>query len=434
MLDILVVDDEAAVRISIGKALAEAGHQVTEAEDGPKALSLILSRVFDVVVFDIRLPGVDGLTLFRRLHMESPGTAVVLMTAHARVRDAVEALRGGALDYVVKPFDPGEFAAKVIGPIAERHALRDQFEQARAQLTARDVGTELVGCSPFAARIRAEIDSAAQSHAPLLIRGERGTGKRLVARLVHDRGARRSRPYVAVSCASLPPDTMEGDLFGYAPGGFAGAPGAEQGYFKAAQGGTLVLADIGAMPTTCQARVATALRDEAVVPLGMYSPVPIDVRVIATSHENLEARVADGDFREDLLCKLNVLDVYLVPLRERPADLLLLFEYFSRRITRSIPPKIAPRAWDALCAYRFPGNVDEMQDAIKHALARARGSIIDIEHLPAAVVSSSLRPVVEAPRRSSGTRPKAVSLRPTSGEQVRTSPGQADPPSRRRSH
>jgi two-component system response regulator PilR (NtrC family) len=200
---------------------------------------------------------------------------------------------------------------------------------------------------------------------------------------------------------------MEGDLFGYAPGGFAGAPGAEQGYFKAAEGGTLLLADIGAMPPTCQARVATALRDEAVVPLGSYSPSPIDVRFIATSDEDLEARVAGRGFREDLLCKLNVLGIYLVPLRQRRADLPLMFEYFSRRIAQSTPPKISPRAWDAICAYPFPGNVDEIQDAIKHALARARGSVIDIEHLPTAIVSARPRPGGGPARTSSGTRLKA---------------------------
>src|SRR5580692_6722595 len=187
MLDVLIVDDEEPVRLSVASALKDAGHRVTEAEDGAEALSQITSRVFDVAVFDIRLPKLDGLTLFRRLHVESPGTVVVLMTAHARVRDAVDALRGGAHDYVIKPFDPVDFVARVIGPIDERHALRDQFERARAQLSARDVGTELVGCSPFTARLRTEIDSAAQSVAPLFVRGERGTGKRLVARLVHDR-------------------------------------------------------------------------------------------------------------------------------------------------------------------------------------------------------------------------------------------------------
>jgi DNA-binding NtrC family response regulator len=424
MLDILIVDDEPAVRLSVGKALTDAGHQVTEAEDGAEALELILSRVFDVAVFDVRLPSVDGLTLFRRLHLEAPGTVVILMTAFAHVPDAVDALRGGAHDYVVKPFDPDDFAARVIGPVAERHALRQQFERARARLSARDMGAELVGSSPFAARLRAEIDPAAQSRAPLLIRGERGTGKRLVARLVHDRGPRRSLPYVGVSCAALARDTMEGDLFGYAAGGFVGAPGADQGYFKAAQGGTLVLADIGAMPMTCQARVATALRDEAVVPLGSYAPSPVDVRVIATSEEDLEARVAAGEFREDLLCKLKVLEIHVVPLRDRNVDLPLLFEYFSRRLAQGTAPRIAPPAWEVLCSYPFPGNVDELEGAVKHALALARGNVIDVEHLPAAMIPAGARHP-----SPSGTRMK-VDAPSADAPRSRPTP-QAAPPSRR---
>jgi two-component system response regulator HydG len=425
MLDILVVDDEPAVRLSVAKALVDAGHRVTEAEDGEGALAQVLSHVFDVAVFDIRLPKVDGLTLFRRLRLESPGTVVILMTAHARVRDAVEALRGGAHDYVTKPFDPEDFAERVIGPIAERHALRDQFERARAQLTARDVGGEIVGCSPFAARIRTAIDSAAQSPAPLLVRGERGTGKRLVARLVHDRSPRRTRPYLAVSCASLPKDAIEGALFGHAPGNGGGTPGGDQGCFGAAQGGTLLLDEIGAMPPTCQARLATTLRDQAVIPVGSFAPVPVDVRVVATSQDSLEARVAGGLFREDLLSKLRVLDIYLAPVRERMADLPLLFEYFSRRIARGIPPKIAPRAWEMFCAYSFPGNVDEIQDIVRHILARARGAVIDVEHLPPTIAAHSAREGAgegEAVRRPSGTHATAV---PATQEQA--APGRRRP-------
>ncbi len=388
MLEILVVDDEPTVRECVARGMVEAGHGVTVAEDGEEAMAYIVARVFDVAILDIRLPKVDGLSLFHRLHRDSPSTFVILMTAFAQVRDAVEALRAGAHDYVTKPFDPAELAQRVIGPIAERHALRGEFERARSQLTARGMGAELVGSTPFAARVRIEVDAAAQSTAPLLIRGEQGTGKRLVARLVHERSPRRGHPYVSTSCTGFATTTMEGALFGYARGERAGAPGGDPGCVVAANGGTLILEDIDAMPLTCQARLLAVLRDGAVVALGSHEAVPVDVRIIATSREDLEQRVARGSFRADLLRKLGVLGVSLVPLRERPGDMQLLFEYFCKRIARGVPPQITPAAWTAVSAYGFPGNVDEMQDTVAHALALARGSVIDLEHLPAALLSS----------------------------------------------
>jgi DNA-binding NtrC family response regulator len=407
MLDILVVDDEPAVRMSVAKALCDAGHRVTEAEDGERALAHVVSRVFDVAIFDVRLPKVDGLTLFRRLRVESPGTVAILMTAYGSVRDAVEALRAGAHDYVTKPFDPDDLVTRIIGPIAERRALRQEFEEARARLTARDVGADFVGSSPFAARIRAGITSAAQSSAPLLIRGERGTGKRLVARIVHERSPRRAEPCVAVSCAAFPQETVLGELFGYGRGAFPGATHAHAGCFAAANGGTLLLDDIGALPLPGQARLLAMLRDGTITAVGSHEHVAIDVRVIATSHEDLERRVTEGTFREDLLRKLRVLELSLIPLRERATDLPVLFEYFSQRHARGVPPKIAPSAWAELSSYPFPGNVDELSDVIKHALAAARGSVIDVQHLPAAIVRSGAEEHPPA-RKHSGTRTRVV--------------------------
>jgi DNA-binding NtrC family response regulator len=392
MLEILVVDDEPALRMSVAEALLAAGHTVTEAEDGGQALRLILTRVFDVAIFDVRLPKIDGLTLFRRLRVESPSTAAVLMTAFATIPDAVASLRAGAHDYVTKPFDPDELVAGVIAPLEERRALRRLLEQARAELVARDAGMERLGRSPVATRVQAEIDVIAGSDSPLLIHGERGTGKRLAARTVHARGRRREGPYVAVCCASIPEPAFGNELFGQgacAAGSVAGGTMATDGRVRAAHAGTLLLDDVGAMPLSAQETLMTALRDGAVTRVDARAALPqTDVRLIATTHEDLEARVRDGTFREDLLCKLGVLELRLPPLCERLADLPLLFEHFLRRSTRNVPPRITPGAWELLRAYPFPGNIDELADIVKHAIAHVRGTAIDVEHLPRSVVGA----------------------------------------------
>ncbi len=405
-LEVLVVDDDVAVRESVSSALVAAGHRVTEAADGARALALIVARTFDVAIFDIRLPKVDGLTLFRRLRLESPGTAAVLMTAYATVPDAVAALRSGAHDYVAKPFDPEEFVTRVVHPIAERLSLRIELERARAALVARDVGAEWIGRSPFATRALAHMDIVAQSDAPLLVRGEPGTGKRLAARMIHARSPRRDGPYVAVSCASIPRGMFDVELFGHVRGAFAGATTSHEGCLRAAHRGTLLLDDIGSIPTTTQAALVAALRDNAVTPVGAHEPLEIDARILATTSEPLEDRVSKGTFRDDLLSKLTALELDLPPLRDRRADLPLLFEYFLRRFARNVPPKVTPRAWEVISTYPFPGNVEELANVVRHALALCRGSPIEVDHLPALLLRGA-EPATkprDPTRRRSGTQ------------------------------
>jgi two-component system response regulator AtoC len=386
MLDILLVDDEPDFRMLVGDALRDAGHRVNLASNGAEGLSLISSNVFDVMICDIRLPKVDGLTLFRRVRQESPGTDVILITAHAAVSDAVAALKEGAYDYITKPFDVDEIILQM-ERIAAQRALKRELEQARAELSQRKSGSAIIGRSPPMLRLADRIDTIAQSDAPVLITGESGTGKELVARTLHERSARRAKPFIAVNCAAFPETLLEAELFGHERGAFTGAVKRRDGRFKAADGGTLLLDEIAEVPLPAQAKLLRVLQEGTVEPLGTNESTRVDVRIISATHRNLRERIKEGRFREDLYYRLNVLDIEIPPLRERRGDLPLLLQYFLNKFTVAgkQAPSISPRAWAVLSQYHFPGNVREFAHAIEHAVVLAGGGEIDVEHLPAGI-------------------------------------------------
>jgi DNA-binding NtrC family response regulator len=390
MLDILLVDDEPDFRMLVGDALRDAGHRVTLASNGAEGLTLISSNVFDVMICDIRLPKVDGLTLFRRVRQESPGTDVILITAHAAVSDAVAALKEGAYDYITKPFDVDEIILQM-ERIAAQRALKRELEQARAELSQRKSGSAIIGRSPPMLRLLDRIDTIAQSDAPVLITGESGTGKELVARTLHERSVRRGKPFIAVNCAAFPETLLEAELFGHERGAFTGAVKRRDGRFKAADGGTLLLDEIAEVPLPAQAKLLRVLQEGTVEPLGTNESTHVDVRIISATHRNLRERIKENRFREDLYYRLNVLDIEIPPLRERRGDLPLLLQYFLARFTPAgkPTPSISPRAWAVLSQYQFPGNVREFAHAIEHAVVLAGGGEIDVEHLPAGITGAA---------------------------------------------
>jgi two-component system response regulator AtoC len=389
MLDILLVDDEPDFRMLVGDALRDAGHRVTLAGNGAEGQTLISSNVFDVMICDIRLPKVDGLTLFRRVRQESPGTDVILITAHAAVSDAVAALKEGAYDYVTKPFDVDEIILQM-ERIGAQRALKRELEQARAELSQRKSGSAIIGRSPPMLRLLDRIDTIAQSDAPVLITGESGTGKELVARTLHERSTRRAKAFVAVNCAAFPETLLEAELFGHERGAFTGAVKRRDGRFKAADGGTLLLDEIAEVPLAAQAKLLRVLQEGTVEPLGTNESTRVDVRIISATHRNLRERIKEGRFREDLYYRLNVLDIEIPPLRERRGDLPLLLQYFMSRFTPpgKAAPSISPRAWAVLSQYGFPGNVREFAHAIEHAVVLASGGEIDLEHLPGGIAGT----------------------------------------------
>ncbi|MBI3724302.1 sigma-54-dependent Fis family transcriptional regulator [bacterium] len=389
MLEILLVGDEAILQSAAKDALSGLGHRVTIAATESKARALLESRVFGVVITDVNMKKGDGLAIFRHVHATAPATDVILMTDYGTIADAVAALKEGAYDYIMKPFDI-EIIGLRLGRIAERRRLAEELATARAA-AAHLPETPIIGRTPSMIRLTQRIGTMATSDAAVLITGETGTGKELVAHSLHERSPRAAKPFVAVNCAAFPETLLEAELFGYERGAFTGAAARREGRFKAAHGGTLFIDEVAEMPVTAQVKVLRVLQDGVVEPLGTNKTTHVDVRVITATHRNLKERVAQGLFREDLYYRLKVLDIEIPPLRERPADLPLLVDHFLHRPHRpgAAIPVISPRAWAALGQYSFPGNVRELEHAIEHAVVLAQGKEIDIEHLPSEIAGTA---------------------------------------------
>jgi len=382
-LDVLLVDDEPDIELLAGEALRDAGHIVTAVKDGAEALELVKARAFDLMICDIRLPKLDGLSLFRQTRQQSPETTVILMTAFAAVQDAVAAVKEGAADYLTKPFEIDEITLRV-KRIAEHRALLRELDIARAELAKDGISDVIVGRSVQMLRLLDRVNTIAPSHAPVLLQGESGTGKELVARALHDRGARHGKPFVAVNCAAFPETLLEAELFGHERGAFTGAVKKRDGRFRAAHGGTLLLDEVAEMSMPAQAKLLRVLQEGVIEPLGTNESVRVDVRVISATNRNLKERVNEGLFREDLYYRLNVLNIDIPPLRERKGDLPLLVQFFLKKLGKAgvTSPRLSQAAWTALSQFAFPGNVRQLEHAIQHAIVLAVDSDIDIQHLP----------------------------------------------------
>jgi DNA-binding NtrC family response regulator len=415
VLRVLLVEDDIDVRAAVLDALRDAGHDVTAVGDGRVGLEHVLATTFDVVVTDVRLPGLDGLTLFKKVREIVPSTAVILMTSFATANDAVLALKQGATDYLTKPFDVDELVIRVEA-IADRKALLDELTAARARL-AGSAETAIVGTSPAITRLTDLLSTVAESDAPVLVTGETGTGKELVARRLHALSARSAKPFIAVNCAAFPETLLEAELFGHERGAFTGAAKKREGRFRAAHGGTLLLDEVAEIPLPAQAKLLRVLQEGTFEPLGSDVPVRVDVRLVSATHRDLKARTAEGSFREDLYYRLNGINLHVPPLRDRGADLPLLVNHFLMAFARQGEPlpDLALEAWRALSVYPFPGNVRELGHAIQHAVVLSRGGTIELQHLPPdirAVATAAAAP------GSGDVRPLAVVIRQAEREHI----------------
>jgi len=386
VLSILVADDEPLIRMAVSDALRARGHFVMAVGDGAQTVAAVQGRVFDLVISDIRLPKVDGLAVLRHVREQSPSTVVVLITAYGSISDAVGAIKEGAYDYITKPFEMPELLLRV-DRISERRDMRAELDAARAALAARGSGELLLGRTPSMVRLQERIDAIADSHAPVLVTGESGTGKELVARTIHDRSPRRNKPFVAINCAAFPETLIEAELFGHERGAFTGAIGRRDGRFKIADGGTLLLDELGELPLPAQAKLLRVLQDGSFQPIGSNTTVQVDVRIVSTTNRDLKKEVASGRFREDLYYRINVVEAVIPPLRERRGDIAILSEHFLRRFHKGPgePPPISPAARAALYRHDFPGNIRELVHAIEHALVFSRGREVGVQDLPAAI-------------------------------------------------
>jgi two-component system response regulator AtoC len=383
VLDILIVDDEPELRELLDEQLREAGHRVQVASDGESGADKLSRQVFDVVICDVRLPRLDGRELLRRIRRDTPTTDVILMTAYSDVSQAVSALKEGAYDYLTKPFDIDELLLQV-RRIGETRGLRRELESVKGELSERGSKNALVGDSPAIRRVQEMITMISQSDAPTMITGESGTGKEVVARLIHQRSARREKPFVAINCGALAENLIEAELFGHERGAFTGAVKKRDGRFKAADGGTLLLDEVAELPAAAQAKLLRVLQEGTFEPLGTNTPVRVDVRIVSATHRNLQERIRQGLFREDLYYRINVIEIQLPALRDRRGDLPLLLRHFLQRFTPPgvAAPSLSAAAWAAIVQHPFPGNVRELSHAVEHAMVLSGGREIDVAHLP----------------------------------------------------
>lgn len=407
MLEILLVEDESTIRLSVGEALREQGHRVVEAKDGEEGMRRIAEERYDLVLTDVRMPKVDGMQLFRHVRQAAPLTDIILMTAYGDVEGAVEALKGGAADYLTKPVELDELVLRV-QRLEEKRTLRNELESARAELRGRARG-EIVGRSPAMIRLLEMVDTISRSDASVLIIGETGTGKELVAKRIHDLSPRRGGPLIAINCAAFPETLLEAELFGHEAGAFTGAVKRREGRFVAANGGTILLDEVGEIPPMAQAKLLRVLQEGVVEPLGTNEPKKVDVRVLSATNRDLKKMVEEGTFREDLYYRLNVLDVSIPALRDRVGDLPLLVQHFLERFSGPTTPAISPQAWAVLSRHPFYGNVRELEHAVQRAAVLSRGQEIRPEHLPRDMVAG-LSPTTST-HEYEGVRPLSVAVK-----------------------
>jgi DNA-binding NtrC family response regulator len=387
---LLLVEDERIVRITVRDALAKAGYRVTDLADGAAALRAAEAERFDIVLTDVRLPGLDGIALFRRIRQLHPDAAVLLFTAHAEVQDAVAVMREGARDYIEKPFEMDELLLR-LGRVRDELAFRRAMETGGAERPPAG-RMPIRGISAATRRLVERVEAAAASDVNVLITGETGTGKDLCARTIHDRSRRAGKPFVAVNCAALPETLLEAELFGHEKGAFTGADRRRAGRFETARGGTLFLDEVGELPLAAQVKLLRVLETSTFEPVGSSKSVTVDVRIMAATNRDLAEAVAKGTFRQDLYYRLNVVDIETPPLRHRPGDVpILLSEVLAEIAVRQgrPVPALDPGAIAALATYRFPGNVRELIHALERAVAVSRGGVIRLEHLPPAISSTA---------------------------------------------
>ncbi len=384
MHTILIVDDEQNMRVALFEALSRNGHEVAVAESGRMALEMIARHPPDLVVTDIKMPGMDGLELLRQVKALRPELPVVIMTGFATVDTAVEAMKQGAFDYLLKPF-PVEVIEETVARV---FALERRLPQVLGRPGPQKGGEEpsvldkpIIGRNPKLLQLMARARSVASSKATVLILGESGTGKEVFARFIHLESDRRNGPFVALNCAALPEGLLESELFGHEKGAFTGAIVTKKGKFELADGGTLLLDEIGEIPLHLQAKLLRVLQEEEVDRLGGRSPFKIDVHVLATTNRDLEAAVKQGVFRQDLYYRLNVIPLKLPPLRERREDVGLLVDFFIKKYAAQYGKPLkqpSSAVWARFADYGWPGNVREMENLIERAMLLSQGHELDL--------------------------------------------------------
>jgi DNA-binding NtrC family response regulator len=423
---ILVVDDDALVNEFFEAVLKKLGYGVTTAASAEAAFGFIREIEFDVILSDVKMPQITGIELLKRVKDESTDTVVVMVTAYGTVKDAVDAMKLGAFDYILKPILPDELEIAVAKAIEHRRLVLEN-RILRAEIRSRYHFNQIVGADKKLVDLMETLSSAAKSRATILIRGESGTGKELIARAIHYNSPRSSGPFIKLNCAALPEGLIESELFGHEKGAFTNAIKQSQGRFELADGGTLLLDEVSEMPAGVQAKLLRVIQEREFERVGSGTTTKVDVRLVATTNRNLEEAVKAGRFRDDLYYRLNVIPLYLPPLRERGSDIPMLTEHFVRKYNEENQRRIrgvTERAMKLLLSYHWPGNIRELENYIERAVVLCKSDRITDSDLPGYLALGALaRPmttesemtlaemekvmIIQALERSGGNRTKA---------------------------
>ena len=374
---VLIIDDEPDIRELLALTLTRMDLVCEEAETVQQAIGMLANHDFSLCLTDMRLPDGSGMDVIRHIQSCCPQLPVAMITAHGNMQSAIDALKAGAFDFLNKPVELQTLRELVVSALrlGERNGLAGG---------GGDNGLTLLGGSAIMNHVRQMIRKLARSQAPVYISGESGTGKELVARMIHAQGPRSDKPFVAVNCGAIPADLMESELFGHKKGSFTGAYSDKAGLFQAANGGTLFLDEVADLPLDMQVKLLRAIQEKAVRMVGSQNELHIDVRILSATHRDLATRVVDGEFREDLFYRINVIQLHLPSLRERITDLPILVEHFIQQLATEMgitPPRLSDEAEQALFSHRFPGNVRELENILERAMTLCEGEVIEVEDL-----------------------------------------------------
>jgi DNA-binding NtrC family response regulator len=381
---ILIVDDEKSQRDILAGYLDKEGHSVSTAESGFEALKLFEDKYFEVALIDLKMPGMDGIELLKKLKEINPEIQVIMMTAYGTIESAVEAMRLGAYHYVNKPINLDELKLNIKKAL-ERYHLLSENKYLRTELEEKYRDVKIIGESKAIQEVLSTVSRVAKSKSTVLIRGESGTGKELVARAIHALSDRQDQRFIPVSCAALPETLLESELFGYEKGAFTGAVKRREGRFEVADGGTLFLDEIGDIPLETQVKILRAIEFQEFERLGGKETIKVDVRIISATNQDLEKKIHEGTFREDLYYRLNVISIFIPPLRERKKDLLPLVDHFIKKANQKCGKSIkgiTPEVKDIILGYDWPGNVRELENVIERGVVLSRTDVIDKSDLP----------------------------------------------------
>jgi DNA-binding NtrC family response regulator len=383
---VLIVDDDDVFRDVLARELRAAGYHIDTLPRGEDVESALLKESYDVVVLDLRMPGMDGIAALKKIKEVRPFAEVVILTGHGSVESAVEALKLGAFDFLAKPCGLDHLES-VIGHAAQARSMRSENEALRQDLSRRHDYGDPVNHSPAMQNVTALINKVAPTNSTVLIRGESGTGKEVLARAIHRANDRRDRPFVVVDCTATEENLVLSELFGHERGAYTGATQRKHGLFELADSGTVLIDEIGDAPPSLQTSLLRVLETGTFYRVGGVKPIRVNVRILAATHSNLESLVEKGRFRQDLFYRLDVFTINIPPLRDRVEDIPLLVEQFLRRLCPTDTPTVAPEAMTRLLGYRWPGNVRELRNVVERALILSEGGTIRTEFLPTNLAS-----------------------------------------------